>query len=320
MAPYPSTFWNLQRTKTYKQTKKAKSPFCAAAFLLLGLLCSWPSAAQGQGQDSDTKAAFRRARNAFAYGNYGDAVQRFRELLYPAPGKLKSGKLKRKSHKFLGVSYYYLHLRTKQKRYQKASEREFTRLLILNPKAKLDPLLYPPNLINFFEKVKLANRRRLEAILRRRQQQRNATKVQIVPLQVERHYYASNPLIAAIPFGVPQFVNRQPTKAWLLLSGQAASLGLNIVAYFAIYARQIKDGDQRGRFRTEDISTVRAWQIVQFSSLGVFAALVVYGIVDGAVYLQRRRVTVLPQVPPVDTREFRQPAAPQTQTFSIPMQ
>ncbi len=312
MLPKHRTMGTLQISQNKPTNGPSIWPCCITAITLTLLLGTQTAHA------ANAKAEFKRAQNAAAYGSYGDAVRRFHQLLYPPPGRLK-GRLRREAHKLLGISYYYLHLRTKKKRFQLKARREFTRLLLLDPKARLNPLLYPPNLIDFYNEVERENRRRLEEILRRRQQKRNAMRVQIVSLQVERQVHSSHPMIALIPFGVPQFVNRQPIKGSLILAGQALALATNITAYAVIYDRQIKDGDQRGRFQASDVPVVKGWQIVQFTALGVFAALVVYGIVDGAIYLRQRRETLLPKLPSVDPREFRSPVAPQSSTYAIPI-
>lgn len=269
------------------------------------------------GAETSPQEEFKTAENAYAYGNYGDAIRRFRQLLYPPPGRLRSKTMRREAHKFLGISYYYIFLRNNAATYRQSAEREFTRYLVQAPDARLDPLLYPPHLITFFEQIRQKNKRRLELLLRKHQQQRNATKIQVIPLQVERHYHHYHPLLVAIPFGVPQFMNRHRIKGALLLSGEVVSLAANITAYAVIFSLQIKEGDQRGRFKAQDIPVVTRWQVVQFTSFGIFAALVIYGMIDGIVYLPRRRMTVLPNIPGIDTREFSERSLPSSAVFSI---
>ena len=176
---------------------------------------------------------------------------------------------------------------------------------LLSPKSRLDPALYPPNLVRFFNIIIARNKDIINPPTRTVQAKRPVTPTQIVPIRIERRIVRTNPMIAVLPFGVPQFANGQTLKASLLLAGEAAALGLNIVSYAVILSMQNTNelSPQRGRF--EDAQTARNLQITQYVSLGVFAALLIYGWVDGFFFTRKERVSVLPDLPGVDPRQFK---------------
>ncbi len=247
---------------------------------------------------------FLEARNSYLYGNYADAIRKFRELLYPEPGILRSEALKREAHKYLGISYFYLAQRTGKTEYRDAAKSELLRYLLLAPRAKLDPLLYPPDLVSFFNQIRRDNARRLQAILRKRRRRRSLQPIQVIPIEIERRVYRKHFLLSLLPFGLSQFANGQTVKGAVLLAGEVLSLGLNIGAYLAIYSYQIKSGPQRGFFRQRDLNTVKAWQVVQFSSFGVFSALLIYGLIDGIVFFQPSRTSLIPVLPKITDEMF----------------
>lgn len=299
-----------------KLTKQRQTP--GRLYLALGVMLLWCSPGWAQ---SSLKAEFNQAKNSYTYGNYGDSIRRFQQLLYPLPGRLRSRNLRQQAHKYLGLSYYYLFLRSKKERFQRASERELTLFLLQDPNATLDPLLYPPNLVSFFSKVRQKNRQRLAKILQRRRRKRNSVRVQVLSLRIEKRVFQYSPWLAVIPFGTPQLLVRQNVKGGLLLAGQALALGINVTAYFAIFSMQIKnDKFNLGRFKESDIPKVVAWQVTQGVSLGLLGAMVIYGVIDGVIQLRKRRVTMLPDLPSINRKKLRLPPPPQTPSFSIAAQ
>ncbi len=264
------------------------------------LLSLYPGNVSSEERAKTPQELFLEARNAYLYGNYASAIRGFRSLLYPEPGLLKSDTLRREAHKYLGISYFYLAQRSKKREYYDAARRELLRYLLLDPKAQLDPLLYPPQLVSFFNSIRRDNARRLQQILLKLKKRRTAQQPpQIVTVTLERRVYLNNPILAILPFGLAQFANGHYVKGFLLMGGELISLGLNIAAYFSIYSLQIKSGPQRGYFRPKDIGTVKTLQIVQFASFGVFSALLAYGLIDGIVFFRRKKTVLLPRLPPV---------------------
>lgn len=228
--------------------------------------------AHAPARGASTQDEFNRARNAFTFGNYPEAVALLRGLLNPM--RLREEDRIAEARQLLGVSLYFV------KQFDAARE-EFERLLFLRPRQQLDPLLFPPPVIEFFEKVretikdKLA---RLHPELRPSQ-----PGPVIIERRVERNHY----LLSFFPFGVGQFQNRQNGKAAFFLSAELAMLATNLVTYGAVESLRRADG----RFDARDEGLAKNLRIVQIVSLSAFGALVVWGIVDALVEYRPEVVT-----------------------------
>lgn len=270
-------------------------------YCLYGLLLLLPQTAWAQ-----RTGTYQDAVNAFEYGNYGEAIQRFSTLL---KGKSLTFKQRQEAHKHLGLAYFYRWRNTSKRSFREKADNEFESFLLLHPAAQLDPALYPPRLVSFFNRIRKRMAPQLRKLLaqRKRQKQAQRTRVQVVKLRINRRTYVSNPIINLVPFGVPQYLNGQPLKASLLLAGEMLALGTNITAYQVIASNQIQNGPQIGRFPRESVDTIRAWQRVQFISIGLFAGLLIYGAVDGFWNFRRQREVPVPEVPPnLDPGRFSQ--------------
>ena len=261
---------------------------------------------------------FQFARNSYEYASYKQAIQRLERLLARIGKTLQKTEkftakyqklidIRKKSFKYLGLSYFYRFLSSKKTKYKLKAGEHFRDYLFEEPKAKLDPALYRPELIAFFEKIRKQNAARLALIIQKKNNRKANTsgRYRIVQLRVERHVYKHHRLVSLLPFGIAQFANREPVKGGLILGGELAALALNVTAYLVLVSMQVKEGVQKGRFKTEDINEANRWQIVQFASFGVFAAIAVYGLIDGVISYRSERVSVIPQLPAVNPSRFR---------------
>jgi hypothetical protein len=84
-----------------------------------------------------------------------------------------------------------------------------------------------------------------------------------------------NPAVALLPFGVGQFVERRPGAGAALLSAETLLLAANIVTAVIVFNERLPDGTFR------DAARDQALQVVNIAALGVLAATVVVGAVDG---------------------------------------
>ena len=154
-----------------------------------------------------------------------------------------------------------------------AAEIVFYRLVTLDPRLKLDPRMVPPEVVLSFEKIR---RRRLAEMLRKRK------------VKPKRRYGILNFLPPA-----GQFQNRHKTKGWILLGLEVAFLATNIATYFALRSSGLKgDGnyvvqDIDGNIIDDNRTTARALLGVNYASFGLLMATLVYGMVDGWVYMRR---------------------------------
>jgi tetratricopeptide (TPR) repeat protein len=226
-----------------------------------------------------------RARNAFAFGNYQEAVKLLEGLLHPV--RLRAAEQIVEARQLLGVSYYFL------KRFPEA-EAEFERLLYLRPQHELDPLLFPPPVIELFEKVRARIRDRLSR-LHPEVKEPGAGPAYFVR-RIERRHFVLN----FFPFGVGQFQNGRPGKAAFFLSSEAATLAANLITYAAAESLRLSNG----RFNARDAGTASNLRYAQVATLGGFGALVIAGIIDALVdyrptIVTEERIERAPGEPPV---------------------
>jgi hypothetical protein len=143
------------------------------------------------------------------------------------------------AHRILAVSYLFV------KRQDQATL-EFRKLLQLIPDYRFDPLLDPPEVVDFFntvrkgyevELVQLEAKRKAMEQARQRDKE-ECEKARAGPTVIEKRVGRNSFAVNFIPFGAGQFQNGHRKKAWAFLIGEsvlgAVSVGAfvtNIVVY-----------------------------------------------------------------------------------------
>jgi hypothetical protein len=121
-------------------------------------------------------------------------------------------------------------------------------------------------------------RRRLQTQARERDRMRELEKLASKETLVQRNSRA----IAAIPFGVGQFQNRQPSLGYTLLASQALLGGLSITAIVMQSKLATEaDGARRSGRSVDEANQedkIRAWSIAKTGGFWAFAALAAGGI------------------------------------------
>jgi hypothetical protein len=143
-----------------------------------------------------------------------------------------------------------------------AAEAAFLRWLELDAGARLDAALVRPEVITFFESVKVHHR---EELLR----------------EVERRRPRSAVLSFLPPAG--QYQNGHRLKFALLLAAEAALLATDLGTGIPLYLQQHRDGT------FDNPASARALRIANWASFGTLLGVIVYGIIDGLVYFVRIR-------------------------------
>jgi hypothetical protein len=174
----------------------------------------------------------QRGKNAFDRGEFKRAVEIVRPLLYPEL-RLQSDSQIVLAHRILGVSYLF-------ERQQVAATGEFRKLLQLIPDYRFDPLLDPPEVVDFFNSVRkdygseLARleARRKEAERARLRAKEECEKVRAGPTVVEKRVGRNSFAVNFLPFGAGQFQNGQRGKGWAFLTAETV-LGAVSVGAFA---------------------------------------------------------------------------------------
>lgn len=225
---------------------------------------------------------FQEAENTFRFQDYARAEALFSVLLYPEVLLTQPDQII-KAHEYLAACYHWL-------QDERRMEEEFTVLLTLAPRHRMDPFYYPAGFIEQFE----STRRRMGELHLIDPDAPDQPTIPKPPpcegreISIVRRSWAPN----LVPFGVGQFVNGDNTKGGLFLAGQVLTLGTNIGAYAAIESLRGDDG----LFSHRDAVTARRLRIVQYVSLGAFGALAIWGIVDAFMNFEpeQRTIRVVP--------------------------
>lgn len=251
----------------------------------------------------------QRGKNAYDRGEFARAVEIVRPLLYPEI-RLQSDHQMVQAHRILGVAYLF------ENQQDEAAE-EFRRLLQIAPDYHFDPLLDPPEVVDFFNKIRKdyetelgqLEAKRREAERARQRDQEQCEKVRAGPKFIERRVGRNSFVVNFFPFGAGQFQNGQRKKAWAFLSAESllaavsvGALATNLAVYGFRPQRSCRvdvgdtgcppeyidhTGEDRSRWLTR----------VQVASGAMFFGAVAWGIVDAMYFYQSETRLTLAEAP-----------------------
>jgi len=207
------------------------------------------------GEEDDPADVFALAESAFEYQDYEKTVALLEPLLSPRP-RLEGARLA-KAREYLGTSYWWLEDKGR-------FNQEMTAWLVLEPVAELDSFFYPPEMIRDFATLK--KKLLLAGVIQVPDAGDEPKRVQI--LIIERTRIERPPAVAWVPFGAGQFAAGRDGMGALFLAAETLALGTNVGAWGWMKAN---DGGHSGR---------EPAIITMYTSLGVFAAMAVWGILD----------------------------------------
>ncbi len=195
-----------------------------ASFLLAALL--FQAAPTAPNED------LQRGKNAYDRGEFARAVEIVRPLLSPEMRLQTEGQIVQ-AHRILGVSYLF-------ERQQAEAAREFRKLLQLVPDYHFDPLLDPPEVVDFFNNVRKGYEAELADLEARRKAMDQARlrdkeeceKARAGPTVIEKRVGRNSFVVNFVPFGAGQFQNGQRKKGWAFLVSETV-LGAVSVGAFA---------------------------------------------------------------------------------------
>jgi hypothetical protein len=238
------------------------------------------------------EAVLKSAIEDFEFGEHAQAAEKLRRVTEPP--QLKSREDLIVARQYLGACYHLLDDKEKAKA-------QFSMLLALDPKHKLDPEVFSPALVEFFEEVRTETGLALQKSdePRRGGSEADAAKKPdasggasaAAELKPGR---ANPPLpLAFVPFGIGQFNNRQPVRGALFAAAEVGLFATAITTYLMFNGLKVPD-DQRPAscnmdaacFRNQDdadkASTLQTIYLVTFwtglvvTALGIVEALVSY--------------------------------------------
>ena len=122
------------------------------------------------------------------------------------------------AHRMLGVAHLF-------ERQNDLAAQEFRKLLQLRPDFRMEPLIDPPLVVDFFNGVLRQYEAELGDLARLRQQaeadeRRRQDAVRNGPTVIERRFVRNSLMVAFLPFGAGQFQNGQRTKGWVFLGSR----------------------------------------------------------------------------------------------------
>jgi hypothetical protein len=178
-----------------------------------------------------------RGKTAFQRAEYARAIELLRPLLYPEVRLASEGEMVQ-THRMLGVAHLF------QRQNDLAAE-EFRKLLQLRPDFRMDALIDPPMVVDFFNQVLEQHAAELDELERKRREaeaneekRRRGDTPCPEPTVIERRTVRNSRIVSFLPFGAGQFQNGQRTKGWWFFTTQvtlgAISLGA-LTTNFALY-------------------------------------------------------------------------------------
>jgi len=259
---------------------------CSIHFLALSLLFLLLRPGPALAMDQDEQ--FRFALNAYDAGDYKKAVKRFSTLLNADPPVITKKGILIDAHLYMGASLLFTGNRT-------GGEREFEKLLTLDPDYRLDPVLFPVEIIDTFTVVTNRMKEKLARLTEERRKAEEAARQRALLARKEElrkleKYYRhevehSSIVLAVLPFGIGQFQNRHKTKAYILLVTEVVLLAGATVTYILhedlsnVNMNALTDEDRNDFEFYDEIYTYTNW-----SCLAATGALMIYGLVDSLIY------------------------------------
>ncbi|MGE0867925.1 MAG: hypothetical protein AB7P03_05170 [Kofleriaceae bacterium] len=222
-----------------------------------------------QAPSHDVSATLRDANDASVRGDWLRVTQLVEPVLLRALGTADRAE----AHRLAGLAAFFSNRASD-------AERHFVEYLKIEPFGHLDPALYPPEVVTFFDDVRVRH------------------KAAIKPRP--KRYVA----LSAIPV-IGQFHNDQPVKGIVIASAIGVFGITNAVTYLTLrsWCQRVSGPDGSSATCDEGGNHRRAAQRLRIVNLVSGVALIGAigaGVVDGVLthYKQRRERTVLPYVAP----------------------
>ncbi len=256
----------------------------ARALALAAALCIGLAGDPARGASVEER--FQEARLEFEYKMFPRAIELLRPLLEPSVQLTREADIAA-AREMLGLSYFYTGDEVR-------ARDQFIELLYVRPLHQLDPFLIPPPAVRFFEAIRSepALKEKLERIERERQaalaeeRRRKEAQAAVRKVYLERsvseHWWALN----LLPFGIPQFQNGHRTKGIALAVTGGLSLLVNLMSGLVVWGL----ADEDLRYARGEMGLARGFQITQYTALGVFGALWIYGTADGFYHFEESTV------------------------------
>ncbi len=264
------------------------------ALLILHLALAFPAA-------DAPEEIFKSAIEDFEFGEHASAAQKLRSILEPI--RLSNPEDVIVARQYLGACYHLLDD-------LEAAKKEFSLLLALDPEHRLDPEVFSPAVVQFYEKV------RTEAGLGMRKKEDLEPPPPAPPppppppavVKTEMITGRYPAALGLIPFGVGQFFNYHPIRGSIfavLEVGLLATCGTTFGLYGSRRSAALRDGHAmetadglifNAGFEDE-ASSIRRMQTIAYVTLWTGLAAVVTGVIEALISYPGDAVIVEQQPP-----------------------
>ncbi len=237
---------------------------------------------------SPAEARYRSAVDAYEHGDYALAEEGFRAVLYP-PEVDDPEKIKR-AHLYRGISLFLLDRPVD-------ADREFYEVLKMDPEFRPEALFTPPPVLAAFDRIRAEKSTYLKKIARPAKRSPETPRDPMgIPLKPNDEPEIRGEFFRVVaPFGLAQFHNRQPAKAYSLIAIESTLLIANLTS-LGVFESIKRDG-----FTEEEVDGANLAKRVNNVSGVLFWATVLYGAGDGLFHNlrgARPRPVITPSVGP----------------------
>ncbi len=279
----------------------------AVALLLLLLVAPRAQAAND---------ALKKAQDTFVYGDYAEA-SRLTKLLLDGNQLSTSGDLI-EAYRIAGLSNFYLN-------HTDAARSAFIGLLTQDPDYALDPFLFPPAAVAFFDGGKRDNGGPLELIRAERRAQAERERLadearkHLLEDQLRRQLEPDRPVLVErvekrtfalnfVPFGIGEFQEDRTLVGGLLGGTQLAALATAAISFGYIESLR----NDFGTYNPDKFPVANQVAVAKWIGLGVFGAAYAGAVVDSLTHYEGSvsRIEALPQPPQRTTPAPPSPSAP----------
>lgn len=233
---------------------------------------------------ADELGEFQTAKIAFEEQRYGVAVDLFMRFLKPTligsgSKAVRSRPLMLEAYKYLGASHVFLNQVSQ-------AEEAFTKLVHEDPDYVLDPVAFPSDVVDVFNRIKkrLAAAPHADALAPREQALKSIVALAETETIREKH----SRWVAAIPFGVGQFQNGNKTLGIVLLASESVLFAVSLFSFLkhqSLYQETVTS-DNLTTLNNEEA----LWRRMNWISSGLFAATAIGGVIEAQVNFEPETV------------------------------
>lgn len=210
--------------------------------------------------------ALSHAENAFAFGDYDTVIQTLKPWLYPHPVQDGTAQNIANGYALLGASAWFVDA-------IKDTEKYFTAGLYQQPTLTLDPLVFPPALISFFQDL----RKKLD--LHEEEHVNEGEHTLYIESRITEH-----PIwVSMLPFGYGMFVNERPEWGVVYALTEGALLTVSTGMFWANYAQRQPSDDPEHPMGYEDPQRAKMRKRVHIGTGAAFLGVVLVNIIHGAI-------------------------------------